>query len=613
MDDNKSLYTRPGPMLILAGPGTGKTFLLAKRIKHLVEVQEVDPENITMITFTANAARNMHERISNIDDEDLYIPPEKHPRRITTMNSLGYEIVREKASDFGLKENIRVVYSNSLRDILVSDAAQIAGFNRDDGLETAKCRQFADCRPEDDKKCIICEKYQQILRCNSAIDYDDQILLACTILKKYLSVLEKFQSFCKHLLIDEYQDINTGQFVMIDKLSEEHRDGLFAVGDDDQSIYSWRGGSPEFIRSFEKCFGGNAKTKTLQVSFRCHPNILEGALSVVSEFDLGRLPKGKFDYKKKEGKKIQVHNVPSHEKEARILRRIVRSSLPSRSVLILMPGKRFSEAITDELRKEKVNVFPLTPPGEGLPLISTLRRWLMNNADSISFRECLEAYTNNPDSGIPSKRSKKSRKLEKRDSALLKISSLWKLVLEGEANSIWEAIILNKEKESLYLKIFDAFNQLLSFYDDQDDPSDFIAETIKTLAPWKKAKALLEEIDMWVEASKYSEGTLYESGVQLTTLQGAKGLEARVVCIVGLEDGIMPRGDTPEELEEQSRLMYVSMTRASEELHLFHARKRPGHIIYRDIYRKGEPPDIRKSRFIDVIPLEHKENRYHKA
>ena len=121
------------------------------------------------------------------------------------------------------------------------------------------------------------------------LDHDDQILIACNVLTSNPDLLIKYQSQCKHLLVDEYQDINDAQFQLIKLLTKGQREGLFVVGDDDQSIYSWRGGSPEFIRRFEDDFGDNATVELLQVSFRCHRHVLEGSTCVVSKFDSNRL------------------------------------------------------------------------------------------------------------------------------------------------------------------------------------------------------------------------------------------------------------------------------------------------------------------------------------
>jgi DNA helicase-2/ATP-dependent DNA helicase PcrA len=602
----------PGPVLVLAGPGTGKTERLAKRIKWLVEEKNIDRESITVITFTVAAAREMRERISDPAKEDLYIAPDKQPEMIRTIHSLGYRIIRDKAPGPGLNEDIEVVYSDNFQKILLGDAAQLAGFSRKDGEETGQCRRFGNCSQSDERKCKICKQYQTILRRCSAVDYDDQILLACKLLKKDETLLTKYRSYCQQLLVDEYQDINAGQFELIQLLSEGQREGLFVVGDDDQSIYSWRGGSPKYIRNFKKDFGDKARIETLRKSRRCPRYILEGAMAVVNTYDKNRLPKGEFEYIKGDGKKIQVHSVPSDEKEAQIVKQIAKEAMTgSRTVLILLPYRRFAKAIVSELRKARIEYCaPLILPGEGLPIISTLSKWLADNSDSLCFRECLEAFISRADSGIPSDKVRKPDKIQERENALLKVAGLWRHPVQRVTDSFWEALELEKGNDALYSKLYSAFEHLLR-HASEEDPSCFLQEVVKTVAPWKKTEAFLEEIDLWVETSKIMASAGRTPSIQLTTLQGAKGLQAHVVCVLGLEEGTLPKSN--EGLSEDSRIMFVTMTRASEELHLFYARKRSQATVFRQIYKPGKEPDLEPSRFLVTIPEGHKELKYHPA
>jgi superfamily I DNA/RNA helicase len=602
-----------GPLLLLAGPGTGKTYRLAKRIKYLVEEKNVSSDEIAVITFTSAAARNMHERISDPTREELYVAHDLQPKMICTMHSLGHRIIGEKASDLGFTEDVTVLYSDKVREIIMGDAAQLCGYLRADGAETMHCRQIGQCIKADTKKCKICDTYQKILRSCSAVDHDDQILLACHILQNNADVLETYKSKCKHLLVDEYQDINAGQFELIKILADEQRNGLFVVGDDDQSIYSWRGGSPEYIRSFKKHFGASAKVEALLKSFRCRPHVLEGSLAVVSKYDRNRLAKGTFEYKETEGSKVIVHSVPSDEKEAKIIRKIIHDALPSRSVLVLIPTKYFSREIIKELKKSKIKyTAPLKVPGAGLPLIMTLAGWLANNNDSLALRECIDAFIESPSSGMPSKRVKKPEKIQAREDVFLHLSKLWKALLDRSTNSLWKSLRISKDSNDICKNICDVFEEIKSIYDNAGDPAIFMAKTITNFAPWKKIQNLLDEIDSWIETSDRLDNTGQGMDVELMTFQGAKGLEADVVCVIGLEDGVLPQKDiSDDQLAEQSRLMFVTMTRAIEELHLFHARTRSASVMLRPVYKKGKTPDISMSCFIDSIPNEHKEDKYH--
>jgi superfamily I DNA/RNA helicase len=533
------------------------------------------------------------------------------------MHSLGYKILRENAEFLNLQESLQVVTDDYLRSILMGDAAQIAGFTRSSGKEAEVCRQSGRCNPEDCPKCAICNKYREILKACSAVDYDEQILLACCLLKDKPDLLAKYRVSTQHLLVDEYQDINAAQFELISMLSESQRDGLFVVGDDDQSIYSWRGGSPSFIRNFVEDFGSDAKVEPLLMSFRCHRHILESAMAIVEKYDEGRLPKGQFDYKPEDGPKIQIHNVPSDEKEAQIVRQIIQSVLPSQDVLVLFPQKRYSIAIAAELRTHQIPFSaPVNMPGTGLPLIATVARWLDKPGDSLSLRRCLEAYLDSPATPIPSSKARKAEKREQREAAFTNVSKLWDSLISGNSANLWQAIEAEKGAQGILALAHGMFSDLMGLYQAGKDPGTFSSRLTQELAPWRTVPDFLEEVTTWVEYASQQGGRGAGGDVRLMTFQGAKGLEAKVVIVVGLEEGSMPRSEANEDeevLAEQSRLLFVSMTQAVNELHLFHARKRSGAVALRSIYKEEGPPDIKPSRFLAAIPEEHRDIVYHRA
>ncbi len=606
------IHKKSGPLLVLAGPGTGKTYRLGKRIKYLVEEIGVSPEEVTVITFTAAAAKNMRDRISDETRPELYVDPSYQPKSIRTMHSLGYRILQDEKARLSFDCDT-VVTSFSLQKILCEDSAQLIGMNRSQAKEAALCRQLGDCTPSSETKCQICKQYQQILRSFSAIDYDDQILLACDVLKNNLDLLKKYQAQCRHLLVDEYQDINAAQFELIKLLSEKQRDGLFVVGDDDQSIYSWRGGSPEFIRRFKEDFGDTATVEPLQVSFRCHKNVLEGATCVVSEFDVNRFKKGPFTYKVEDGPKIKTHSVASDEKEARVVQSIIMDALPSRDVLILVPHRGFATAIIKALAGAKIPFSsPPTMPGEGLPAMAALARWLNDPADSLWFRSCLEDFLDS-NSNVPSKRVRKHEKKIEREEIFRTISELWRPVVAGEKASLWDSLKNPVIATPILEQAQAAFSKIMEL-SQTDSAAPFASHVVDALGIWKKPPALLEETAAWVSFFERSSPQDPGANVRVMTFQGAKGLEARVVCALGVEEGTLPRSpDNADRLAEDARLFYVSATRAIDELHLFHARTRSGGIVFRNIYTPGGPPDLQPSRFLSQIDKEHKEEKYHPA
>lgn len=603
-----------GPVLLLAGPGTGKTHQLALRIKFLVEENNVDPGQITVITFTAAAAANMRARISDATQPDLFLDSACQPGRICTMHSLGLSIIRENAELLSLPEPISLVRSDAARSILLGDAAQLTGHTRNDAQDTMTCRQHGDCNRDSSTKCAICDEYRKILNACNAIDYDDQILLACYLLREKSDLAAKCRAQSLHLLVDEYQDINAGQFKLIKSLSEGQTEGLFVVGDDDQSIYSWRGGSPEFIRKFEEYFGQKAKALSLHTSRRCHQNILEGALAVVKVYDANRRDKGKIDYVRPDGPPIHVHNVASDKREAAAVCRVIKDALPSREVLVLVPTRKHASLITERLRQARIPyVAPEPLPGAGLPLLERLAAWLQNENDNLALRECVESIINSRQSPVPSRRARKTEKKAKREEYYKQISDLWRTVFTG-SQSLWKVLASATGSDGELVSCIRKQCKRLRLRYKQDNISGLLWRAAQSLEPWRKTNAFIEEVETWV--NRFVESPAAGSGAQvrIMTLPGAKGLEADVVCVVGLEQGTLPKdGTAGDELAEQSRLMYVSMTRARTDLHLFHARTRSGAVSFKQIHGKSGTHTLPPSSFLEAIPKERSEKVYHRA
>jgi ATP-dependent DNA helicase Rep len=223
--------TYPGPVLLLAGPGTVKTHQLALRIKYLVIDRVVSPDQITVITFTKEAAKNMREKLS---DPKASLPREKHPSSIQTMHSLGHEIILSQADKIGLKKPIPLI-SDKLRKLVLEDASTLADFERSHAELAEECRGKGNCEENMQlDKCKICAEYKNILKKCCTLDYDEQIMLACQLLRDNPDIRQFWQQKIHHLLVDEYQDINQSQFELIQLIAEPQTQGLFVVGDDDQ-------------------------------------------------------------------------------------------------------------------------------------------------------------------------------------------------------------------------------------------------------------------------------------------------------------------------------------------------------------------------------------------
>jgi ATP-dependent DNA helicase Rep len=602
-----------GPLLLLAGPGTGKTHQLARRIKHLVQDKQVDPKTIAVITFTAAAASSMRARISDPTQAETFVDRQHQPETICTMHSFGYRIIRQNVGLLNLSEDPSVVQFDATKAILMGDAAQLTGFERRHAKEPIACRQHGDCTPSDSRKCRICRSYCSILRACNAIDYDDQILLACSLLKGHASLAATHRATATHLLVDEYQDINAGQFQLIRTLSAGQEKGLFVVGDDDQSIYSWRGGSPQFIRGFEQHFGPAARVESLLHSRRCHRKILEGSLHVVECYDKGRRRKGKFTYQSPDGPPIFVHDVPSDKGEAKIVMGIIQNSLPSKKVLVLVPTRNHALLVCERLRRARIKYLAPEPlPGGGLPAVERAVSWVQNPDDNIALRECLEAALNTKESPVPSRWVRKADKIALRENALCRVSDLWKPLLEG-GTSLWQNLTDSCQRDTVLAFLHTNLELLLKLFAN-DDLAGFLGQSSKSLEPWKHVADFAEEVGNWVSRFGSASEVGSESAVQVMTLQGAKGLEADTVCVLGLEEGTLPKdGSECDELAEQSRLFFVSMTRAKADLHLFHARTRPGAVSFQQLHKDDGQHVLKPSRFLAAIPEELCERRYHRS
>lgn len=615
------VWEAEGPVLVLAAPGTGKTHSLGRRVKYLVEECQVSPDAIMVITFTAAATMEMRLRISDPDPEkkDLYLAPDQRPH-ISTMHSLGNSVILEKAPSLGLTPPLRLYGVRDQDNVLMGDAAQIEGRARADGEETLECRQRGRCSRDDSPKCAVCGRYGRILRACNAVDHHDQILLACELLRADEELLSRYRARARHLLVDEYQDINAGQFDLIRLLSSGNPQGLFVVGDDDQSIYSWRGGSPEYIRGFRSDFGEQAHVRTLSHSRRCHPNILKAAIAVVASHDSCRRDKGEFTYEHPDGEKIKIHDAPSAKGEAGVARAIIREALPSKDVLVLVPTRQHAKMLTGLLRHARIPYSASAPPpGTGLDVIERLGTWLGDTADSLALRDCIQAMMDSGSLDVPGPAAKTTANKDAREAALLKVAGLWEHVVRKKKASLFDSLRLGAASEPLLAAILSklddlsALEALPALPKNQKAIADFMRLVAVCLKPWAWPRAMLREVDAWVDSAAKDRGG-GPAQVRVMTMVGAKGLEADVVIVLGLEQGVMPKeGAEGEELAEQARLMYVSMTRAKGELHLFHCRQRSGEVSHQSIDRERGSKMPQRSTFLEAIPHQLVEPCYHQS
>ena len=599
MDILDELVRIEKPLLIKAGPGFGKTYTLAYKIKYLVENKKIRPDELCIITFTSEAAVNMRKKISFQGDDRIYIKQELQPPVICTMHKLGNRIVKDNCSKIKLNRDFRVLSLGHLKDILIKDCAQILGAKRQDAKETILCRQEGKCTQIDSLKCKICHEYIKLLKKFNHIDHDEQILLACALLKNDKDILNNEQDKAKYLLVDEYQDINYAQWELIKLLSKGKADNLFVVGDDYQSIYGFRGGNPKYIRNFQNDYTPNAAVRNLMESRRCPPNIFRGAFHMVQKYNVGNLKLlDEIKDKNESDTLIKIHNSKHHNVEAAFIASKIKEIGPSYDSLILIPSLNYAAPIKNALRKRFIDFScEYNIEKTDLYLISTLLKWLRDPSDNFNFRLLVEEIINRGISDIPAKQAesignKETR--ERREVALRQISNFWKET--GRNKTLYLKIKTLKNNE-LFKKLIAIITELKQTYE-KGESIDFVSLLVNRLKIWQDIPYFSDEVNSVVEEIKGLTMIPGECSVRIMKMKKAKGLEADYVFIVGLENNVLPRKNaTNSDKEEDSRLLYVSMTRAKKELYLLYSDVRDKKITKVQIAGRSE--------FIEAIPKKY--------
>lgn len=583
------IVTLKKPVLVKAGPGMGKTYTLAYKLKYLIKERGINPNNISIITFTNEAAINMRKGISNRREKDTFIEQENQPSRICTMHKYSHRIVKENPSKVGLSRGFRVLSSGYLREILMGDCAVIAGHERDDAKDTIECRQKGKCIKKEAPKCEICDEYSNLLGKYNLIDHDDQMMLACDILKQYHDVLSREQQKSKYLLVDEYQDINYSQWELIRLLSKGNEDNLFVVGDPLQSIYSFRGGSPQYINKFSSDYRPNAVVRELTTSHRCPASIFKGAFHMVQRYNGGDLEiLNKIEFKVTVDPRMNICRFDHSNKEAEFVTRKSKELGPSYSILILVPRLNMAKPIKNALRKKFVNfTCDFKVEKTDVYILHALLNWLFNKSDNFLFRVFLE------------KLIVKKVPRENKNDVHKAISECWKEVGKGKTLYVQ---LKSKKNIPACKKIIESIANLRKLWENKDDNIAFISAVINELGIWTEIPNFTSEMNTIIKELESMETAGGGPNVRILTMKKAKGLEADFVFLVGMENNLIPGKDADdEERKEDSRLLYVSMTRA----------KRGLYILYSDIRDKkiAKVSTKGKSEFLDAIPKQYSESK----
>lgn len=607
-EQKKAATFKDGPCLVIAGAGSGKTKVLTTRIANLIE-NGVKPYNILAITFTNKAAGEMRERVNNIINA--------HDAFIGTFHSFGLKIIRENSALFKLTsaftlidtEDQTSIIKKIMKDINITDKMISPAFIKSK-ISFIKNNMLSDSEianfliSENEKIAVkIYYEYEKILKRNNTLDFDDLLKKPVELFNSNKEVLEKYQDKFKYILIDEYQDTNEVQYKLVKLLSKKYLN-LFVVGDPSQSIYAFRGANYQNILNFEKDFKGCTVIKLPQ-NYRSTQTILDAANEVISHnkqrkdldlfSDLGQGVKIKY---------IRTFNDSMENKRVvDEIQKLYEEGYNRKDMAIFYRTNAQSRSIEDALVKANIpykvfGSFYFYKRKEIKDLLAYLKL-IANPSDDVS----LERVINEPKRKIGDKTIENLR--EKARSLNI---SMFEAIDSGKElefkNLILNLIEISKDTSitGLIDKTLELSKMKETYENDKSLESDIrlenlmefrsVSETYEKETGNVNLSDFLMEVSLVSDAAEYS---LDSDAVTLMTVHSAKGLEFKVVFIIGLEENIMPISKAlydDEELEEERRLMYVAITRAKEKLYLLNAGRR---MLYGNM--QMNPP----SRFISEI------------
>ncbi len=600
----EAVEAEPGPVLVLAGAGSGKTRVLTCRMLYLLSHSGVPAHSILAMTFTNKAAGEMKDRIRGILGRHTEVS-------IGTFHSVFAKVLRREAGAVGYSPDF-VIYDSEDQEKIVKDVMDELGLQKKQysaksvlgGISLVKNRLIAPASyagmvttPFEETVARVYPAYQdRLCRCN-AMDFDDLIVVPIRLFAEHPGILEKYRSRFGFILVDEYQDTNRAQYVLVQALASVHRN-LFVVGDDDQSIYRWRGADIRNILEFQKDFP-EARVYRLEQNYRSTRNILKAAGSVV-EKNKGRMGKVLWS-ENPEGEKVDVRETMNEQDEAlRIVSSIRDEVFAHKRALgdfaVLYRTNAQSRALEDALRRSGMSYIIVGGvrfyERKEIKDVLAYLKWIANPRDEISFIRCI----NTPSRGIGEATTARILAYAMEHGWNLLQACLAADQIEDIPERIRKKVAVFASMIEKYVDLKDTIElqewvpalidetQLLSEY--TGDPgiesqsraenirefisgvTEFAARAEPSLSNFLEEVSLITDVDAWED-----KGT----AVTLMTLHCAKGLEFPVVLITGLEEGLFPVSrslDDPEALEEERRLFYVGLTRAREKVALFRAQSR---------------------------------------
>ena len=597
-----------GPLLVLAGAGSGKTKVLTTKVAHLILEKNVAPENILAITFTNKAAKEMKERILDLVGFVGY------QIQISTFHSFGLLILRKHYEKLGLNKNFtildaddsNVVIKNILKNMNCDENPRgiksVISNNKNALIDSYEYERFVNT-DYDEIVLEVYQKYEQTLKRNNSVDFDDLLMLPIVLFKKYPEVLKEYQEQYKYILIDEYQDTNEAQYLLTKMISSKYKN-ICVVGDDSQSIYSWRGSNYKNILNFERDYP-NCKTVLLEQNYRSTKTIINASNDLIKN-NINRKDKNLWT-ENEEGTKIEYHRSLNEKDEAyyvvKEINKLIDEGVKLKDIAILYRTNAQSQNLEKELL---INNLPYKVVGslyfynrkEIKDLMASLKL-IYNKDDDVSLSRIIN---------VPKRKIGKTTLDKLREKANLENKSLYDAIDSGkelEFKKLIEELRVLKEEMTL-TKFVDTVLEKTGLIKELEEEKTIEAESrIENLQEFKSITYQFEEEygiisleDFLSEVSLVADITEYKNNddaITLMTIHLAKGLEFNNVFIVGMEESIFPHFNSfnsTEQLEEERRLCYVAITRAKKRLWIVNAE-------IRTIY--GNQTKNPESRFIKEI------------
>ncbi|MCJ8157730.1 ATP-dependent helicase [Sphingomonas sp. LaA6.9] len=623
----EAVLTTEGPVLVLAGAGTGKTAALTARLAHLIYTRKAWPSEILAVTFTNKAAREMKERVGRLVGEAVEGMP-----WLGTFHAIGAKMLRRHAELVGLQSNFTILDTDDqlrlMKQLIQAadldekrwPARQLGGFIdnwKNKGLTPAdldagESELFANGRGKE-----LYAAYQDRLRTLNACDFGDLLLHVLTILKRDRDVLEQYQQRFKYILVDEYQDTNSVQYLWLRLLAQRHRN-ICCVGDDDQSIYSWRGAQVENILKFERDFPGAAIIR-LEQNYRSTPHILAAASGVIAN-NGGRLGKELWT-ESDAGEKVQVLGVWDGPEEARRVGDEIEAhqrrggSLNDTAILVRAQHqtREFEDRfIAIGLPYRIIGGFRFYERQEIRDALAYLRL-IFQPADDLAF----ERIVNVPKRGLGDKAIAKIHQLARIEQIPLALAGARILdsdeltpqarrALGGFIGDIarWRDMANDLPHAELARQVLDESGYTAMWQAEKSTDAagrlENLGELVRAMEEYETLGAFLEHVSLVMD----NDAAVDDAKVTIMTIHAAKGLEFDTVFLAGWEEGIFPSQRSLDEgglksLEEERRLAYVAITRARCKCIILHAANRR---IY------GQWTSSIPSRFVAELPDEHIES-----